>query len=410
MRKAEITVHLFQETRHIMPDRPAKNLHQYEFCVCCGGITSYQVDTPVWMRKYYIEGCGQLCRCCYFETKNVIKGILIPIAVILSLLIAVGGFYWTKLDKLQFSDGKVESGGTVDDSDDDVLEEESRMADAISGLKEQEVISASGDVNENKDYINILLIGTDERTEYFNDNARGDSCMILTLGKKDGSVKLASLERGMGVPILEGQYEGEYDWLTHTFRYGGADLMMREVRECFKVDVDRYIRVNFATFVQGIESVGGVDISLTEAEAAYINKFNKGGITCVAGQNHLDGRAALEYARCRKIDSDWQRVKRQRNVIQAAVNSTKDLSISELNDLMNQVFPLVQTNLSKLEITELLMLAPKCRGASIQQITIPIKDSYGGMTGLGGRSLFSVDFDTNAQALREFMYGENSDS
>ena len=316
------------------------------------------------------------------RTKNVIKGILIPIAVILSLLIAVGGFYWTKLDKLQFSDGKVESGGTVDDSDDDVLEEESRMADAISGLKEQEVISASGDVNENKDYINILLIGTDERTEYFNDNARGDSCMILTLGKKDGSVKLASLERGMGVPILEGQYEGEYDWLTHTFRYGGADLMMREVRECFKVDVDRYIRVNFATFVQGIESVGGVDISLTEAEAAYINKFNKGGITCVAGQNHLDGRAALEYARCRKIDSDWQRVKRQRNVIQAAVNSTKDLSISELNDLMNQVFPLVQTNLSKLEITELLMLAPKCRGASIQQITIPIKDSYGGMTGL----------------------------
>ena len=170
------------------------------------------------------------------------------------------------------------------------------------------------------------------------------------------------------------------------------------------------IRVNFATFVQGIESVGGVDISLTEAEAAYINKFNKGGITCVAGQNHLDGRAALEYARCRKIDSDWQRVKRQRNVIQAAVNSTKDLSISELNDLMNQVFPLVQTNLSKLEITELLMLAPKCRGASIQQITIPIKDSYGGMTGLGGRSLFSVDFDTNARALREFMYGENSDS
>lgn len=84
------------------------------------------------------------------RTRNIIKGIFIPLAVTVSLLIAVGGFYWTKLDKLQFSDGKVESGGTVDDSDDDVLEEESRMADAISGLKEQEVISASGDVNENK--------------------------------------------------------------------------------------------------------------------------------------------------------------------------------------------------------------------------------------------------------------------
>ena len=74
MRKAEITVHLFQEIRHIMLDRSAKNLHRYEFCVCCGGITSYQVDTPVWMRKYYIEGCGQLCRCCYFEISTSMKG------------------------------------------------------------------------------------------------------------------------------------------------------------------------------------------------------------------------------------------------------------------------------------------------------------------------------------------------
>lgn len=77
---------------------------------------------------------------------------------------------------------------------------------------------------------------------------------------------------------------------------------------------------------------------------------------------------------------------------------------------MRSVCRLCGHHLSKLEITELLMLAPKCKGASIQQITIPIKDSHGGMTGLGGRSLFSVDFDTNAQALREFMYGENSDS
>ena len=342
------------------------------------------------------------------KKRSIAKWILLPVIIVASLLIVVGGLYLAKLDKLQFSDGKNGSGGSFDRSDQDVVEEESRMADAISGLKEQETTSASGDVNESNDHINILLIGTDERTAYFNDNARGDSCMILTLGKKDGSVKLASLERGMGVPILEGRYKGEYDWLTHTFRYGGADLMMREVRECFKVDVDRYIRVNFATFVQGIESVGGVDITLTAAEAAYLNRW-KDSAVYAPGQNHLDGLTALDYARCRKIDSDWQRVKRQRNVIQAAISSTKDLSISELNDLLDRVLPLVQTNLSKLEITELLMLAPKYRGASVRQITIPVKGSYGGMKGLGGRSLFSVDFDTNARVLREFMYGEAAD-
>ena len=119
----------------------------------------------------------------------------------------------------------------------------------------------------------------------------------------------------------------------------------------------------------------------------------------------MDGTAALSYARCRKIDSNWHRIKRQRTVIQAVVTKTKDLSITELNDLLNNVLPLVQTNLTKLEITELLLSAPKYRGVIIQQMTVPIKGSYGGMRDIGGRSLFSVDFETNAKALREFIYG-----
>lgn len=119
----------------------------------------------------------------------------------------------------------------------------------------------------------------------------------------------------------------------------------------------------------------------------------------------MDGEAALVYARCRHIDSDWHRIERQRNVIQAVVTKTKELDIAELNGLLNDVLPLVQTNLTRLEITELLLLAPKYRGAEIKQMTVPISGSYGGMRGLGGRSLFSVDFETNSRALREFIYG-----
>ena len=122
------------------------------------------------------------------------------------------------------------------------------MDEAIAELEEKDSVDATGDIYKDKNYLNILLIGTDKRTENFSNNARGDSCMIMSIGKKDGSLKLTSLERGMGVPILDGKYKGQYDWLTHTFLYGGADLMMREVRECFKVDVERYIRVNLATF------------------------------------------------------------------------------------------------------------------------------------------------------------------
>lgn len=331
--------------------------------------------------------------------------IVIAIALVILLVLTSGVvFYLSKLNLLQFSDGKFKWNGSIDESDSEMLEEESRMDEAIADLEEKASVDATGEIYKDKNYFNILLIGTDEHVDYFSENARGDSCMIMSIGKKDGSLKLTSLERGMGVPILDGKYKGQYDWLTHTFRYGGADLMMREVRECFKVDVERYIRVNFATFMQGIEAVGGIDMNLTGAEADYINSY-VGKKEYSAGLNHLDGRGALGYARCRKVDSDWHRIERQRNVIQAVVTKTKDLSITELNNLLNDVLPLVQTNLTRLEITELLLLAPKYRGVTIQQMTVPIKGSYGGMRGLGGRSLFSVDFDTNAKALREFIYG-----
>lgn len=176
--------------------------------------------------------------------------------------------------------GRIGSFIGIDDADtanhlQRIAVEESRMNEAIADLEEKDAIDATGEIYKDKRFLNILLIGTDEHTENFSENARGDSCMIMSIGKKDGSSKLASLERGMGVPILEGKYKGQYDWLTHTFRYGGADLMMREVRECFKVDIERYIRVNFATFKKGIDSVGGIDITLTAAEAAYVNGETK---------------------------------------------------------------------------------------------------------------------------------------
>lgn len=261
---------------------------------------------------------------------------------------------------------------------------------------------------------NVLLIGTDERVKEFSDNARGDSCILLSIDKKTMCVHLISFERGMGVPILDGQYEGQWDWLTHTFRYGGADLMMREIEECFKVDVDHYIRVNFNTFEQLVNAVGGVDIDLTELEAQGLNgqvRTNARTHTEVhAGVNHLDGYDALQYSRLRYIDSDWQRVQRQRNVIQEVIAQTKNLGLLELNNLLDTILPLVQTNLTEGDITSLaLSLAPKLSQVTVEQMTIPVEGTYGSMAGMGGRTLYAVDFETNAGILQDALYGETAE-
>ena len=337
------------------------------------------------------------------------KRILVAgMAVVGVLVIVACGFYFSKLNLLQFNDGTLVEGGTIDDNEEEVLDDQAAMENATQGLAEKEIIAAEGEIFADDDVFNILLIGTDERTAQFNTNARGDSCMILSLNKKDGSARLVSLERGMGVPVLKAGYEGQYDWFTHTFRYGGADLMMKEVRECLKVDVHHYVRVNFNTFQQGIEAIGGIDVELTAKEAEYVNTYlrKRGGYEMLsAGMNHLDGYGAITYARCRKIDSDWRRIERQRNVVQAAVNKTQDLSVKELNNLLNEVLPLVQTNLTQSEITSLLLIAPRYRGVDMQQMTIPVDGTFGSMTGMGGRTLFAVDFSANAKILQDFLYG-----
>lgn len=346
--------------------------------------------------------------------------LLITIVTLLIFAAASYGYYHSKVSKLAYDDGTIEQEGTISESE--VLEDSAAMETATEGLEESEAILPTCEVFDDKDVFNILLIGTDERTKNFNTNARGDSCMLLSVNKKTMKISLVSFERGQGVPILSGSYQGQWDWLTHTFRYGGADLMLREIQECYKVNVKYYVRVNIYTFIQLVEAVGGVDIDLTEAEAEYLNTgaYAKAHLkempedvlalpyTEVSpGINHLSGSMAMVYARCRIIDNDWKRVGRQRKVIQAAINRTKDLSLLEINSMLDTVLPLVQTNLTEKEINELVLLAPHFMGTQLQQTTMPESGTYGSMTGMGGRKMFAVDFEENSKRLQQMLYGEN---
>lgn len=356
----------------------------------------------------------------------VIKKHKILSGVILLLLLfffTAAGFLWHKLDLLQYDSKEPvqeemmpetekekpipsdspEKPENEDESVDEVLTEEN-----MEGLivLEGEPVLPDWEIFRDKDVLNILLIGTDERSEEFNANARSDSMILVSVNRKTDGIKLVSLERGMGVPVLSGEYEGQYDWLTHMFRYGGADLLLETIRTCFKVDVEYYVRVNFHTLAQIIDGVGGVDIELTQEEADYLHDNGQVGIfpDVTAGMNRLDGEKALAYSRIRKIDSDWKRVERQRNVIQQVVYQAKGLHLLQLNAFADKVLPLVRTNLTKGEIASLIFIAPDFMGATLEQMTIPVQGSYGSMTGMGGRHLYAVDFEENAKVLHDFLY------
>ena len=319
----------------------------------------------------------------------------------------------SKLDLIQYDDGSKEidtsTSYAIDNDELDITDLPNAPEDvaASGGIEILE-----GDIYHDDNVVNILLLGTDERTDEFNENARADAIMVMSLNTKEHTIKLISIERGIGVPV-PGRND---DWITHTFRYGGAALTMQTVRDCFKLDVNRYIRVNFNAFKEGISAIGGIDIELTPAEAEYINNAARQDSSkeiqrVSAGQQHLNGATALTYARIRKIDSDWKRIERQRTVIQAAINQVKNSDIFTLNALADAILPMVQTNLTKAEITRLILGVPAflSEGSKMEQMTIPTYETCWNSVGVDGRKMIGVDFEANAQILREFFYGTPDD-
>lgn len=354
------------------------------------------------------------------------RGVRIAITVLVCIVLFGLGYFHYEYSRLQkdqsaaYTDEYVAKLKAEEDNSSVAKSAEEDMEKNLADVAEADTVKAEGEIFQDSSVYNILLIGTDDRTEKFSTDARGDTCILLSINKNTGKVTLASFERGTGVPVLWGPYEGQWDWLTHTFRYGGAQMMVEEIRDNYLVDVNRYIRINIRTLVKLIDAIGGVDIDLTEAEANHLDNpegtFTEGyakGIgmedkeqfDLTAGVNHLNGVTAMVYARTRYIDDDWHRVQRQRKVIMAAAEKLSKLSASEMISTLDAVIPLVQTDLSETEVAELLTLAPVFMGAEIQQITIPADGTYGSMKGMDGRSMYAVDFNANAKILKEMLYG-----
>ena len=343
---------------------------------------------------------------------------LLIILVIITIVTTAFAVYWNKLDLLQHEEAMKDIADPISlskDVESKTLQQEQQGSDEPEQLLsdetvaqyqtvKQEVVAPKSELKEDSGVLNVLIIGTDESTERFTNNANSDCMIILSIDKAKDTIKLVSIERGTGVPISVGQYAGEYEWINNMVRVGGPGFLQRTVSEVFRIDLMGYIRVNPYTFIKIVESCGGIDVVLTQEEADYINKALKDDSKLTKGKNHLDGKTAERYARLRAIDDDWSRIGRQRTVIQAAITQAKDMPILEINAMLDIVLPYVQTNLTKSQITELVFQVPSIAGKTAQQKTIPVEGTYSIMQNRYGKNMFSVDFETNAKELQRFLY------
>lgn len=283
---------------------------------------------------------------------------------------------------------------------------EAAHGDGVGGVGARLLSPIQGqlDISEQGGICNILLIGTDELLPDSDDAGRGDVTMLCSLNKDSGEIKLVSFERSVAVP-----WAGHGDvMLTNSFTYGGAALTTAAVENCFRIDIDGYVHVDFDGFCRLIDAIGGVDVELTREEAEALTEDAYTEVWFSEGMNHLDGEGALRLCRLRRIDDNWQRVERQRRTMQAVFARARTLRLGQLEELTATALDIVDTDLTPRELAGLLLAAPKFRGVQAQQLTIPDRDSIRVYDGYD-EGVSGCDYGYESRRLHEFIYGAQED-
>ena len=309
-----------------------------------------------------------------------ILGIVIIILIILLVLI-VGGtliFINSKLSKIQQVD--------LDETD---LSVSSQVEESLSG------------------YRNIALFGIDSRDSSLGKGNRSDCIIIASINNETKEVKLISVYRDTYVNI-----EGYgLDKITHAYSYGEAPLAIKTLNENFDLNITEFATVNFDAVAEAINALGGVVIDVEPEEVQYINSYinetsSVTGLTTEritsSGTQTLDGVQAVAYARIRYTEGgDYKRTERMRTVVEAMIEKFKTKSISEMNQIIDQILPEVYTNITASDIFALIPSVASFK----------VTDSIGWPYETRGITLdrwygVPVTLESNVKQLHEEAFGE----
>ena len=268
------------------------------------------------------------------------------------------------------------------------------------------------DIKEYKMIENILLIGLDGTNDKL--PKRSDTMIILTIDKLNKSLKLTSLARDTLVKI-PGRGEEK---LTHAYAYGQEELLMQTIDENFDLDIKDYAVVNFKSFIDIVDIIGGVDINVNEKEIHHLNEVIKEcyGVNhedtknieyiTSSGNHNLNGYQALAYARIRKLDTIYKRDERQRLILTNIAHKLSDVSISKYLQIAKSILRHIKVNIAFNKIIDLAFIAHELASYDISQLEFPISEyREEGRIGEKGTYVVKWDKNKNIELLHQFIYG-----
>ena len=342
-------------------------------------------------------------------TIGVVLGVLL-LVVLIGFLILHG-----YISKIQYDPGTQSIVDSIPEDDDGESSQPDSPASDINDLESK----VESNYNNNKiplaydkDVFNIMLIGSDTRIS--GHWSRSDTMMLVSINKKTHKIIVTSLLRDIYVQIPEINKSNRLNAAT---AFGGPALLLKTVEENFRVKVDRYMAVDFFSFIDIIDQLGGIELELTQAEVDvannYIREINRltnkpkdDGLLTAPGLQNVTGKQALGYARNRYSGGggDFGRTNRQRIVLEKMFDKVKGQSITQLDKLMNTFLPKVKTNLETGELYSLVLGLPEYTGYEIDSWAVPMSGAYKYMR-VNGASVLGIDFDKCIAEMHKRIYG-----
>ena len=334
--------------------------------------------------------------------KSKTKKILFAVEIIV-LLLFIGGLYVygqlnSKLDKINqpvLDDSKIKVNQEVQDS---INSQESTLTGyttyALFGIDHRDKNTALG--GENSDTIIIASVNNDTK-----------------------DVKLVSVYRD----TLLNLGNDTYSKANAAYAYGEAEQAITMLNTNLDLNISEYATVNFNALTTIIDDLGGLDMDMSYAEIVHMNNYcvetseetgkdytpielpdRPDDIEAVQYHYHLNGVQATSYCRIRYTASlDMGRTERQRRVIQMIVSKAKSAGLGKIFKIMDDVFPMVTTSMTKDEILQLL---PTLIGYSVDDTTgFPTSYKF---SNVKGSIIVPTTLETNVIELHKFLYGDEA--
>ncbi len=337
------------------------------------------------------------------------------LCLIFSILFLLGGgamvYYYALLNSMNFEDFTAPSSDKSDSVSATVSAE-------MTGDGTQLTIG-DGQLLQDSKVLNVMLFGEDNSDG--DEHGRTDTMIMMSIDNWHKKLKLTSFQRDTYV-YIPGYGQNK---INAAYTYGGPKLTIETIETNFGIKIDRYAVVDFDSFIEIIDTLGGIDMEVTQDEIDYINYQmykneqvdNPKTITSAPGIVHLNGQEALWYARNRGLSTnedgneigidgdDWDRTSRQRKLLEKMFNDLKGADLTKIVSIVSSVGPMVTTNLKKDEITALVSHAPTYLTYTVEQSYVPTEGLWYYENNTPAGSVIAIA-DMNKQRLEfaKFIY------